>query len=130
MASQIPGQGGTNLGVAPNVGGVLCYAPCCIGLIFSIVAVIVEKQSRFVRFHAFQALLLYAAFVVVGLGLGIVMTALEFAIGGLGMGLMILGVRVIIGFGGLALCIYMMIQAYGGKETSLPVIGDMARKWA
>ena len=48
--------GSTNLGVAPNVGGLLCYAPCCIGLIFSIVAVIVEKQSRFLRFHAFQSL--------------------------------------------------------------------------
>ena len=34
MASSSPGQ--TNLGVSPNVGGLLCYVPCCIGLIFSI----------------------------------------------------------------------------------------------
>ena len=59
MSSPTPGQ--TNLGVAPNVGGLLCYVPCCIGLIFSIVVAIVEKQSRFVRFHAFQSLLFHGA---------------------------------------------------------------------
>ena len=42
--------GSTNLGVAPNVAGLLCYAPCCIGLIFSIVAVSVVKLNRFLRF--------------------------------------------------------------------------------
>ena len=66
MASPTPGQ--TNLGVAPNVGGLLCYVPCCIGFIFSIVVAIVEKQSRFVRFHAFQSLLLHAAVLVIGIG--------------------------------------------------------------
>ena len=61
-----------NLGVAPNVGGMLCYAPCCIGLIFSIVAAIVEKQSRFLRFHAFQSLLFHGAdLVVVGVQIAV-----------------------------------------------------------
>src|SRR5262249_13155334 len=41
MASSTPGQ--SNLGMAPNVGGLLCYVPCCIGLIFSVVVAIVEK---------------------------------------------------------------------------------------
>ena len=57
----VTSTGQTNLGVAPNVGGLLCYVPCCIGLIFSVVAAIVEKQSRFLRFHAFQSLLFHAA---------------------------------------------------------------------
>lgn len=133
MASQIPGipgQGGTNVGVAPNVGGLLCYAPCCIGLIFSIVVAIIEKQSRFVRFHAFQSLLLHAAIVVVSLGLTVVSIAAELAIGGAGSGLLFLLVRSVLGFACLILVIYMMVKAYGGEETSLPVIGDMARKWA
>ena len=59
----------TNLGLAPNVAGLLCYVPCCIGFVFSVVAAIVEKQSRFVRFHAFQSLLLHAAAFVLGVGL-------------------------------------------------------------
>ena len=56
----------TNLGLEPNIAGLLCYVPCCIGLIFSVVAAIVEKQSRFVRFHAFQSLLLHGVAIVLG----------------------------------------------------------------
>ena len=69
MASSTPGGGQTNLGLAPNVAGLLCYVPCCIGFIFSIVAVIVEKQSKSVRFHAFQSLLFHGVSFVVGFGI-------------------------------------------------------------
>lgn len=126
MSSSTPGQ--TNLGVAPNVGGLLCYVPCCIGLIFSIVAVIVEKQSRFVRFHAFQSLLLHAAIFVIGFGF----TALSIILGFMHLGiasLLLLPVRLVVGLGFVGLCIYLMIQANNGQETELPVIGPMARGW-
>ena len=65
MATSTPGGAQTNLGLAPNVAGLLCYVPCCVGLVFGIVAAIVEKQSRFVRFHAFQSLLLHGALIVI-----------------------------------------------------------------
>ncbi|HXY38454.1 MAG TPA: DUF4870 domain-containing protein, partial [Vicinamibacteria bacterium] len=124
-----PGAGNqTNLGMAPNVAGLLCYVPCCIGLIFSIVAVIVEKQSRFVRFHAFQSLLLHAAAIVLGLGASAVRMALAFS--GLGMvGLLLSLVQIVVGFGLLAVTILMMIKANSGEEFELPVIGPMARNW-
>ena len=60
-----PPVGSSNLGIAPNLGGLLCYAPCCIGLVMSVVVAVVEKQSRFLRFHAFQSLLLHGAALVV-----------------------------------------------------------------
>src|SRR5439155_5492788 len=66
------GPGGpTNMGLAPNVGGLLCYVPCCVGLVFSIVVVVVEKQSRFLRFHAFQSLLFHAVLILAGIALAI-----------------------------------------------------------
>ena len=84
MATSTPGgPSGTNLGMAPNTAGLLCYAPCCIGLVFSIVAAIVEKQSRFVRFHAFQSLLLHAIAIVALVAIQIVQVALGFS--GLGL---------------------------------------------
>ena len=129
MASPSPAPGQTNLGVAPNVGGLLCYAPCCIGLIFSIVAAIVEKQSRFVRFHAFQSLLLHAAVFVVGLGFGFLSVGLAFMNVGM-LNLLLLPIRLLFGMGILALLIVLMIKANSGQEFSLPVIGEMARKWA
>lgn len=127
MSSPTPGQ--TNLGVAPNVGGLLCYVPCCIGLIFAIVVAIVEKQSRFLRFHAFQSLLLHA----VAFGVGIAFMFVSFGLSMLHLGiagLLLLPIRLLIGFGFFAACVYLMIQANSGQETELPVIGPMAKGWA
>jgi uncharacterized membrane protein len=129
MSTATPGgPSGTNLGMAPNTAGLLCYAPCCIGLVFSIVAAIVEKQSRFVRFHAFQSLLLHAVAIVIGIGIQIVQVALGFS--GLGIvGILFSLVALVVGLGLLALTIYMMLKANAGEEIELPVIGPMARQW-
>ncbi len=127
MASPTPGQ--TNVGVAPNVGGLLCYVPCCIGFIFSIVVAIVEKQSRFVRFHAFQSLLLTGAAFVVGLGIQILQVAVVFMDIGI-LGFLVWLVGLLVGLGFLGLSIFMMIKANGNEEIELPVIGPLARKWA
>jgi len=127
MSSPTPGQ--TNLGMAPNLGGLLCYAPCCIGLIFSIVAAIVEKQSKFLRFHAFQSLLFHGAVIA----LYVVLMIVGIAIGLAGIpfvGLLFFVVRVVLGFGLLGLTIFLMIKANGNEEYQLPVIGEMAKKWA
>jgi len=128
MASQVPSGGETSLGVAPNVGGLLCYLPiCCIGLIFAVVAAIVEKQNRFLRFHAFQGLLFQAALYVVMLG-GWVTAGVLAQIHGI-LGLLAWGVMSLLGLAGLGVSILLMIKAYNNEEYELPVIGSMARNW-
>lgn len=122
-------SGETNLGVSPNVGGLLCYVPCCIGFIFSIVAVVVEKQSKFLRFHALQSLLLHAVLLV----LSVALTILGFilAMTHLGcIGLVLTLFRVVLGLAFLGLFVFLMIKANGGEETELPIIGPMAKSWA
>ena len=117
----------TKLGVAPNLGGVLCNVPCCIGFIVSIVAVVIEKENKFLRFHAFQSLLLHGAGLVCGIGIQVLSIAVGMILGplaalvgllGLALGLALLGVQ-----------IFMMIKANGNEEFKLPVIGDMAKQW-
>jgi len=127
MSSPAPGQ--TNLGLSPNLGGLLCYVPCCLGFIFSVVVAIVEKQSRFLRFHAFQSLLLHAAGFVIGIGCWIVQMALAFMHLGM-VGLLISLLQLAISVGLLIVSIFMMIKANGGEEFQLPMIGEMAKKWA
>ena len=119
--------GSTQLGVAPNVGGLLCYAPCCIGLIFSIVAVIVEKQSRFLRFHAFQSLLFHGAAIVVSIVFQIAVVAVGFMSGVLAFVLNMLGL--LLGLAILAAQILLMVKAYNNEEYELPTLGEMARKY-
>ena len=119
--------GSTNLGVAPNVGGLLCYAPCCIGLIFSIVAVIVEKQNRFLRFHAFQGLLFHGALIVLVIAVQIALIVIGFVSAGLALiGHML---WLLVGLGMLAVEILLMVKAYNNEEYERPTLGQMARKY-
>ncbi len=130
MATETPTPAGpgTNLGLEPKIAGLLCYVPCCVGLVFSVVAAIVEKQSRFVRFHAFQSLLLHGVFILLWIGISVVQVALGFA--GLGaVSLLIQLVSWVVGLALLALWILLMIKANSGEEFELPVIGPMARRW-
>jgi uncharacterized membrane protein len=130
MASPTTPSGGqTNLGLAPNVAGMLCYFPlCCVGLIFSIVAVIVEKQSRFVRFHAFQSLLVHGALVVAVVAMQIFSFVLA-AISGL-LSLLFSLLFGILGLGILGAMIFLMVKAYNNEEYSLPTLGELARNWS
>ena len=128
MASAAPGGGQTNLGLAPNVAGLLCNVPCCFGLVFSIVAAIVEKQSRFVRFHAFQSLLLYGIGIVLWfcfLLVGMVLTTLSGP-----LSLLLVPVEVVVFVGLCALQILLMVKANANEEFELPVLGKLARQWA
>jgi uncharacterized membrane protein len=128
MATSTPGGAKTNLGLEPNVAGLLCYVPCCIGLVFSVVAAIVEKQSRFVRFHAFQSLLVHAVAIVLGIGINVLQVVLGVA--GLGaVGLLLSLVGMVVGVAFLGLTIFLMIKANAGEELELPVVGPMARQW-
>ena len=117
--------GPTNLGLAPNVGALLCYVPCCIGLIFSIVVAIVEKQSRYLRFHAFQSLLFHAALVVCWVGLTIV----GFILGAIHLGLIMIPIQLLVGLAVLGLHILLMIKAYDNEQYELPTLGAMAKNW-
>jgi uncharacterized membrane protein len=120
-------NGESNLGVAPNLGGLLTYAPCCIGLIFSIVVAAAEKQNRFMRFHAFQSLLLHAIFIVISIGAQVGL----FVLGHISSILSLLGslLMMAVGLAMFGLIIFMMFKAYSMEEMKLPVIGDMASKW-
>lgn len=134
MASSPTGPGGppvgsTNLGIAANVGALLCYVPCCIGLIFSVVVAIVEKQSRFLRFHAFQSLLLHAALIALLLVFWVVQALFAIVnIPFLGLLIVPLQFAALIAFAGLT--IFLMIKAYNNEEYELPRLGQMAKSWA
>jgi uncharacterized membrane protein len=130
MATSTPGGAKTNLGLEPNIAGLLCNVPgCCgLGVIFSIVVLIVEKESRFVRFHALQSLLLNGVGLCVFVGLQVVSLVLGsiglWAVGGL---IWVLEIVVLVAL--LAASVILMIKANGGEELELPIIGRMARQW-
>ncbi len=118
----------TKLGVAPNAAGLLCYVPlCCVGFIFSIAAVVLEKENKFVRFHGFQSLLLHGVSLVFFVGIQIFGGVVSMASGLLA--LLIWGIAAVVGLALLGVTIFLMIKANNNEEFKLPVIGDMASQW-
>ena len=129
------GTGKSALGLDANITALLGY----IIWIIALIALIMEKENKFVRFHSIQSLLYHAAIIVVMIALFIVGMFLGIAgavaggsggaVGGAIGGLISL-VWMVVFLAYLAGLIYAAVQAYGGKWFKLPIVGNMAEKFA
>ena len=132
--------GKSALGLEANLAAALGYP---VGII-ALISLIMEKENRFVKFHALQSILLHVGFVVVAIALWIIGIILVIAgaaagaaagssgggaIGGiLGMLIGLIWLVLIVAYiGGL---IYAAVKSYQGLEFRLPVIGNMAANFA
>lgn len=122
------GGGAGGAGLQPNVAGLLCYL---LGWITGLIFLLIERENRFVRFHAAQSILF-------SVGWGVLWIALAIFFGILSVipGIRVLGALLsfvayaVLGMGGLVLWILLMLRAYRGQRWELPVVGAMAARWA
>ena len=120
--SSASASGPTSMGMQPNVEAGLSYV---LGWITGLIFFLVEKQNRFVRFHAMQSILFFG-------GLTVLNVILNF-IGGLDIILLsaVAGVLgYLIGIVGFVGWILLLINGFQGKYFKLPVVGDYAEKYA
>ena len=102
----------TSVGMDENIEGALCYV---LGWLTGIVFYLIEKDNKFVRFHAMQSLFTFLPLMVLGLifawipFFGWIISALIWL-------LMVI------------LWIVLMVKAYQGERFKLPIVGDMAEK--
>jgi len=106
----------TALGIEENLEGALSYF---MGIITGILFLILEKENKFVRFHAMQSILVSVAAMVI---LTVVGTILLFipVIGWL--------IDMLLYLGALVLWLFLMFKAYKGEIYKLPIFGDFAEK--
>jgi uncharacterized membrane protein len=102
----------TSTGLNQNVAGLLCYL---IGWITGLIFFLIEKENRFVRFHAMQSMITFGGLTI----LFMVIAYIPF------IGWMLLP---FLGLLQLVLWILLMVKAYQGEQFKLPVIGDLAEK--
>ncbi len=102
----------TSTGLDENVAGLLCYVGWWVsGLIF----ILIEKENKFVRFHALQSIYVFGALTIAGIVLswipliGVVLGSLIWLLG-------------------VVLWIVLMVKAYQGTKYKLPWAGNMAEK--
>lgn len=102
----------TSTGLDQNIAGLLTYLA---GFITGIIFIILEKENRFVRFHALQSIFISVALFALNIVLSFI------PILGWILSLLISPLAVV-------LWIVLMVKAYQGKWFKLPVIGNMAEK--
>ena len=115
----------SSTGLSANVAGLLCYVALWVtGIVF----VVLEKKSVFVKFHAWQSIMVFGVLTLAHLILSTMLRAIAFATFSPGL-LIFAGVMGwIIGMLMLVLAIILVIQAYQGKMWKVPLAGDWAEK--
>jgi len=81
------------------------------GLIFFLL----EKENKYIRFHAMQSIVVFGALTVASIVLGFI-PVVGWVLG------------TILGIGGFVLWILLMVKAYQGEKFKLPIAGDIAEK--
>jgi uncharacterized membrane protein len=105
-----------------NVAGALCYL---LGLITGVLFLVLApyNQSKFVRFHAFQAIFFHVAMIAFWIVFTVISVAMPFA-----LHILLTLISLLIWLGGVALWLFLMYKAYSNEKFKLPVIGDLAEK--
>jgi len=101
----------TSLGMRARTAGLLCYL---FGWVTGLIFFLLERENRFVRFHAMQSLLFFGILSI----LEGICSYLPF-FGAIGAAL---GLVMFIGW------IVMMVKAHRGEYYKLPLFGDLAER--
>lgn len=106
----------TGSGLDPKVSALLAYL---LGLVGGIVFYVTSKDS-FVRFHAMQSIIASIAVAILYVGLTIMWFLIPF----------IMIFSWLLYFAIFVVWVVLMMKAYQGERFKLPIIGDMAEKYA
>jgi uncharacterized membrane protein len=123
----------SSTGLDENVAALLSYI---FGWISGLIFFLMEKDSRLVRFHAMQSILLNAVAIVVGFVLyflwffgWIIFASISDILGWL-VGL-VLGLLIFVFWLGILIAFIMcLVKAYQKQYFKLPVIGNFAEKFS
>lgn len=93
----------------------MAAASYLLGFVTGIIILLVEKQSKFVRFHAMQSTILFGGVFIANIALGFIP---------------ILGwlVGLLLSFVAFILWIVLMWKAFQGELYKLPYVGEIAQK--
>lgn len=122
-----PTRPAASTGLDPKVGGLLAYL--LFGWIGGLIMFFTQKDPE-VRFHGAQSVLLSIAMAVVFIGLGIVTSVLTVAFNSMALVGLVSLVYIGLYLASIALWILMCVKGYQLAHFKLPVIGDIAERWA
>ena len=104
---------GSTTRLDPNLAAAVAYLA---GFVTGLVLLAVEKENRYVRFHAMQSTVFFAGVLVVSIAINSI-----FFLGAILYAFLLFPAVVI-------LWLVLMFKAYSGETFKLPVVGDFAEK--
>lgn len=132
MQNPPPGPAGkSSTGLDENIAALLAYL---FGWVSGLIFFLIEKDSKLVRFHAMQSILLNAVILVLSVVLWIVTFVLVLMMAMLPdvmaslMGLLTTLIWLVFSIAILIAWILCLVRAYQGQFFKLPFIGNMAEK--
>jgi uncharacterized membrane protein len=107
----------SSTGLEANVAGLLCYV---LGWVSGLVFVLLEQESKFVRFHAIQSIYVFGVYTGAWIIINVILGWIP-----------ILGtiINVLLWIAWIGLAVFLMIKAYQGAEFKVRWAGDLAEKW-
>lgn len=110
----------TSLGMDENVEGALCYV---LGFITGIVFFVMEKDNKFVKFHAVQSIATFLPLMVIQW----IISSLFWSFSLMWLAAILSSLLSLII---LILWLVLIMKAYQGEMFKLPIVGDIAEKQA
>ena len=104
--------GKTSIGMQPNVAALLSYLA---GFVTGIIFYLIEKENKFVRFHAMQSIVVFGFLFALNFILHLIPI----------IGWVLLP---FIGIATIILWVVLMIKAYRCEYFKLPIAGEIAEK--
>jgi uncharacterized membrane protein len=108
-------------GLSDNAAGGLAYITIIPAIIFLVVAPF--NKISYVRFHAWQSIFLFIAWIVIHIAM-MFLSMMPF------FGWFMWPLRMLVGLGLFILWIICLIKAFNGERFKIPFIGDLAEKQA
>jgi uncharacterized membrane protein len=105
-------KGKTSTGMEQNLEGLLCYV---LGWVTGIIFLLLEKDNRFVRFHAVQSIVVFGAYTILAIILNFIPV-----VGWI--------INLLLGIAAFIFWIVLMVKAYNGQMYKFPVAGDIAER--
>jgi uncharacterized membrane protein len=110
-------------GREPNVAAALSYV---LGPITGVLFLLLEKQNRYVRFHAAQSLAVSVLLIILNVGVSLLAGVLA-PVPSVGV-LLVFVLKAVVALGTFLLWVALMWRAYRGERWELPAAGEMARR--
>ena len=103
----------SGLGIDANLAALLTYV---LGFFTGIAFLVLEKENKYVRFHAMQSTLVFASLMVINVALSVI------PVFGALITIFLLGPATVI------LWLVLMYKAFNNEKFKLPILGDLAEK--